>query len=211
MTAQELRDIFYNRYLLEAKKRNIREITLNEKYIAYLMSEAQQDVVRKIPFLESSTTISVISGTYEYDLPVGCGDIKKVVIDNAALDRVTLDELQGVEKSELTPTEYAMKPGNPPKIMFGNAKSGTATVYYYIDTNFYSPSSSDSQDWGGFDGASYTGDLVLPDRYLKAVQYYMLSEIFPGYWDKYIYELNGLKESQASNKTSFNYRINGGI
>ena len=79
---------------------------------------------------------------------------------------------------------------------------------YYPDTGFYQPSGSSDQDWGTFDGSSFDGSILLPNKYLKAVLYYMLGKWISDYEIRYEREIQSLRFSGLQMPTR-RYKIGG--
>ncbi|MFC2135984.1 hypothetical protein ACFLTH_15315 [Bacteroidota bacterium] len=214
MTILEIRDNFVARYRLECMKRGTKLIEIGDKMIAYLISAAQQDVLRKIPMMKDTKSVSLTTGTYKYDLDTNFGDVESVRdSDYGELDRVTVKDLDIIEGTTGAPTQYAIEINdNLPQIYFDAAETGkTITVNFSIVPNFYSPSGSTAQDWGSFDGSTFTGDLIVPDRYLEAIILHMLGQMFIDFKSLYDIEIDSLRDAQITNKTSIAYRFNGGI
>lgn len=198
MTVQQIRDSLVVKYKLECLKRGTKELELGDTLIAQLISEAQQDIVRRHAVIEASGTVSVVSGTYSYDLASNFGQMKTVVLDGAPIEQVTAQELQ--EETGVTtakPTRYAVKIiDDQPQIMVDGSQACTLTYYYNIDTN---PGTL----------ASLTGNLSVPNRYNNAVQYFILAQFFDDIYGKYEAELRSLRESQWTNKRTFKYSMGG--
>jgi len=205
MTLKEISDIFKTRLKLESLKRKTPELTLDEKIIAYYISEAQQDIQMILKVLQSSTNLTLNSSTY-YALPSNFGEHITVYSSTTKLDEISFSEYLQSPSGNY----YAIIAQNGGYSLYTNLQTGTLTVYYYVDTRHYQPSLSSSQSWGDFNGIVYTGSLMLPDRYSKAVILYMLAQIYDEFYVLYNNELQNLRLSRVFSITPyFPYSLGG--
>lgn len=212
MTLSEIRDDIVRRLERECTLRGLPKIKIANKGIAMDISEAQQDIQRRLAVIEDSTTITTVSGTSEYNLPSNFGSIKSVTIANVPLKQVLASDIYNYPASSSEPIEYSLLiSGNTQKIQFYPTPNAelSVVVKFNVDSNFYSPSGASSQDWGTFDGSAFSGNLLLPERYTLALEYYVLSLYLPDYVAKYERELNSLRESQVTSVRPLKYKIAG--
>jgi len=210
MTIKELRDIFYAQYSLQSQIRKMQKIEIADKMLSFFISAAQQDIQRRLSVVESSTDITLGTVSNLYALPSTFGKQKHVYISGYRLEE---KPIVWAEKSNIDGSKgywYAIKVSGHTPYIYCPIQSGTLTIVYHPDLSYYQPSVSASQVWGTFDGAVYSGNLLLPDRYNMAILYHILSQIFPDYYMMYEKELKSLKESrQFSDTDTLGYNLGG--
>ncbi len=230
MTLQEVRDNFVARYKLVTQGKDAPIMQLDDKLIADLISEAQQDIQRRLQVVELNKLINLVNGTNSYSLPTNFGSDKLVLLSDTVsgiskLEASSSNEIYNQIALSDTPTKYAILESGFTQniILYPTPKDSTQsiTVYYYPDTNYFSPSGASSQDWGNFDGNLFSGNLKLPERYYKAIIFYMLAQIIPPiigyrrmlineYQNKYDEELRSLRGSRVSSMSdTINFNIGG--
>jgi len=216
MTLQEIRDNFQARLKVELWKRQMPDPPaelMSDKMTAFYISQAQQDIQRRHSILQSSTSITLVSGTSAYSLPTDFGKVRTVIsIDSGGdldgvLEKISLQELRESETATGTPRKFAISEGATSQIVVypTPSGSGTLTFYYYTSPNYYQHSGVASQDWGSY---PFSGSLKLPAKYSLAVIYSMLSNIFPDFMNLYEKEVGSLRESQLTPR-SLNYHFGG--
>lgn len=210
MLISEIRDIFYAKYSLEIQLRKMQKIEIANKMLSFFISAAQQDIQRRLQVVESSTDITLGTTTNLYALPQTFGKQKHAYIGG---NRLIERPIKEVEQSNLDGSSgywYAIKMSGHTPYIYCPISSGTLTIVYYPDLNYYQPSVSSTQVWGTFNGSVYSGNLILPDRYNMAILYNMLSQIFPDYLALYEKELKSLRESrQFSDTDTLKYNLGG--
>lgn len=204
MTLQDVRDIFINDYKIECVKRNVKEISFNEKQVYLMMHRGLKEVQRKLNILESSTEISLVNGTQTYSLPSDFGNQinVKVLYESSPLflTEVSKDEIDRTI-SDGEPLLYAIYfDGNTGKIKLypTPTNSGTLTITYYKKIVNYSPSS---------DSIDLTETIPLPDEYIELVIIYMLSLLFDDKLEQFTYQARQSK--RVSSVRQIKYDIGG--
>ncbi len=212
MTLNEIRDDYVRSLQREFRKRGQNTPDLIDKSIAMDMSEAFQDVQRRLSVVQGYNTITLEADINVYDLPSNFGKMKKVMFSNLELKEVDYNELMGYVDGEGKPTSYTMYvTGNTQQIIVypKPEQAYTLYIYYYLDLGYYSPSADASQNWGNFDGSIFSGYPKLPERYNKAVKCYMLGLEFPDWEERYERELSSLKQSRVFSMPSKTYSMGG--
>lgn len=183
---------------------------IGDAELSFYISAAQQDIQRRLSVVESSTDITLDSISNLYALPATFGKQKHVYVGDISLEEISIVE---AEKRSLTGDNgawYAIKVTGHYAYIYCPMTSGTLTIVYYPDLNYYQPSLGASQTWGNFNGVVYSGNLMLPDRYNMAILYNMLSQIFPDHLALYEKELRSLRESrQYSSSDTLKYTMGG--
>ena len=210
MLISEIVNIFNAKLALECQLRKTQKIDIAEKMLSFFLSAAQQDIQRRLAVVESSTTITLGTSTNLYALPQTFGKQKHAYIGAYKLEE---KPITWAEQQELDSNEgywYAIKISGHTPYIYCPISSGTLTMIYYPDLNYYQPSVSASQVWGTFNGSVYSGSLILPDRYNMAVLYWMWAQVFPDYYMFYEKELKSLRESrQFSVEETLRYNLGG--
>lgn len=210
MLIKEIRDLFLSTYDIQSQIRGIPKIKIVDKMLSSFISQAQQDIQRRLLVVESYTAITLGTTSVVYNLPTNFGQHKNAIVGSETL----------IEKSsQFIREQIALGSGGNWFGIYqsGNTQqlitpmtSGTLNLYYYPDFRYYQPSVSSSQDWGTFSGIVYTGKLMLPDRYDMAVLYYMLAQVMQDYWALYEKEIRSLRGSRVSSMDSgFGYDLGG--
>lgn len=208
MTLAEIRDLFVTQYKIQSQIREIREIDINNKILASFISQAQQDIQRRLLVSESYADLTLTAN--EADLPGDFGYHKIAYIGDTILTQKTSDFIRQQIAKGNTGDWYAIyQAGNTQKILT-TYSTGTLRIYYYPDFLYYRPLLSSTQDWGTFSGIAFSGKLMIPDRYNMAVIYYMLSQVIPDYYNIYEKEIRSLKSSRVSSMSdAFSYDLGG--
>lgn len=184
--------------------------TIGDAEISFYISAAQQDIQRRLSVVESSTDITLDSLSNLYALPATFGKQKHAYVGDTVLEEISLMEAERRSLSGDYGAWYAIKVTGHSAHIYCPMTSGTLTVVYYPDLNYYQPSLGASQVWGSFNGVVYSGNLMLPDRYDMAILYNMLSQIFPDHLSLYEKELRSLRESrQFSSSDTLKYTMGG--
>jgi len=210
MTIKELRDLFYAKYSLDIQLRKMQKIDIADKMLSFFISAAQQDIQRRLSVIESSTDITLGTTTNLYALPVTFGKQKHAYIGNNRLEEKPIIWAEQANVSNISGYWYAIKISGHTPYIYCPISSGTLTIVYHPDLSYYQPSVSASQVWGTFSGVTYSGNLLLPNRYNMAILYHVLSQIFPDYLSLYEKELKSLRESrQFSGTDTLGYNLGG--
>lgn len=202
MLISEIRDAFIVKLKLECLKRKVDYPELNNKVIAFLISEAQQDIQSKLDVITGSKTYTLVAGANAYNCPNDFGKLKWAMLGDYPLDVVSDYQILNYSFFEGSPIQIAQYVnGNTPQILiYPTPTDGTETftIYYSVDTLYYQPSGVTDQGWGDFDGTTFSNKLLLPDKYNKAVQLYLLAQIFDDFNAKYQDELLSLRGNQSA-------------
>lgn len=210
MTIKEIRDLFLSTYEIQSQVRGTGQIKIVDKMLASFISQAQQDIQRRLLVVESSVDITLSTTTNVHSLPSNFGKHKHAYIGDMLLEEKPGRFIR--EQLALGNSGYwygIYQQGNTQQIIVP-LTSGTVTLFYYPDFRYYMPSVSSSQDWGTFSGTVFSGKLLLPDRYDMAVLYYMLAQVIPDYWSLYEKEMRSLRGSRISSMDDgFSYELGG--
>jgi len=201
MLIQEIRSAFLTRYKRISFQRDLKVQQLNDAEIAFMISEAQQDIQKRVDVVTGTSAITLVAGQNVYNCPSDFGKLKYATINNYPLDVVSEYDVLARTAESGTPVEVAQYiVGNTAQILV-NPKPDSATtlnIYYSVDMNYYQPSGATSQGWGDFSGTSFSGKLLLPDKYDRAVYLFMLAQFFDDYELKYKEEIISLRGNQAA-------------
>ena len=210
MVIKELRDLFLAQYEIQSQVRGTGQIKIVDKVLASFISQAQQDIQRRLLVVESSVDITLTTTTYVHSLPSNFGQHKHAYCSNMLLEERSERFIREQITSGNSGFWYGIyQQGNTQQIIT-SLTSGTVTLFYYPDFRYYQPSLGSTQDWGNFSGTVYTGKLLLPDRYDMAVLYYMLAQVIPDYWGLYEKEIRSLRGSRISSMDDgFGYELGG--
>lgn len=209
MTLAELKDQFNALYSIECKKRAIEKIPLGNKEIAFFISSSQQDIQRRLAVVTVSYDIT-LTGTSLYDLPSNFGNDLTATCAGVVLAKKPVKWMRELIAQSLAGDYYSIYVSGNTQQLLTTVTSGTLTIYYHPDFNYYRPSLGSSQDWGNFSGIAYSGKLLVPDRYDMAVLYRMLGFLFPDYLTMYEKELRSLRESRVgSTEDAMNWSFGG--
>lgn len=210
MTITEVRDQFYSKYSLECLKRNVRKITIGDKQLAFMISEAQQDIQRRLSVVETYTTIILSDDSNTYALPANYGKNNHAYISGILLEEKPVRWIREQVTLGNSGYWYGIYVSGNTQYLMCPITSGTLTLYYHPDLRYYQPSLSTSQNWGSFSGTAFSGKLILPDRYDRAILLFLLSQIFDDYFSMYREELKSLRESREfSSDNAVGYSLGG--
>ena len=217
MNVQEVRDLFVAEYKIECSKRGIPQIDINDKIIASWISRAQQDLGDRLNLLLTYQDVSLVATSVftAYPLNSNFGQIERAEIQGQKLDIVNADEIDT--------TSTTLQQGLPAKVAVYNNSAGTyylitdplpsqaytLRVWYKINTLYYAPSDSAGQNWGTFDGVSFTGDLKIPEKYIEGILLWMKSQWFAEFKNEY--EMYIINQKSMAGRTSAQpgYRLGG--
>lgn len=196
MKLSELVDQFRALYLIESQERQIPKIPLGNKELAFLISASQQDIQRRLAVVTVSQDI-VLTGVNLYNLNSNFGNDITAVCGGTVLSKKPVKWIREMIAQSIAGDYYAIYVSGNTQQLLTTVASGTLTIYYHPDFNYYRPSLGGSEDWGTFNGITYSGKLLIPDRYDMAVLYRMLAFIFPDFLALYEKELRSLRESRV--------------
>lgn len=210
MLISEIRDLFVAQYKIQSQVRDLKQIEIPEKLLGSFISQAQQDIQRRLLVVESSVDIALSTSSNVHSLPSNFGLHKHAYVGQNLLDEKSARFIREQIAQGNSGYWYAIyQQGNTQQILTP-LTSGTLTLFYYPDFRYYQPSVSSSQDWGTFNGTVFSGKLLLPDRYDMAILYYMLSQVIPDYYQLYEKEIRSLRSSRvASFDDGFSYQFGG--
>lgn len=214
MILSELVDSFLTEYKLETIKRNVPQIDLAPKLMAYLLSVAVNDIQKNFGVIELSSTVSLIAGTDKYNLTSSTMSIKKVMIGDQELTQKSTEYLESQPSTNSTPTYYSIlySAAIPKLWVYPNpVNADTLTVYFTSNYNLYSVSGVTAQDFGSFDGKSFTGNTVFPTQYDKLLILGMLKQLFRDIEADYLKEQRVLKARQFNGESLATYKMTGVI
>ena len=132
------------------------------------------------------------------------------MVSGAILAKKSVQWLREKMAGSLSGDYYSIYPSGNRSYILTPVSTGTLTIYYHPDFNYYRPSLGGTEDWGTFDGVTYSGKLLIPDRYDMAVLYKMLAFMFPDFIPMYEKELRSLRESRVgSTEDTFMWSFGG--
>ena len=211
MLIKEIYEQFIVKCKIETIKRGVPYFDIGTKETAFLISEAQQDIQKRLDVIIGTYAISTVSGTKLYSCPEDFGKLKFGMIGDNPIEidsEYNLLTNQPIDGNVSKMATYTA--GNTPQILVYPTPTSIVTlnIYYSVDTNYYQPSNPADQVWGGFGGEAFVGKLLLPDKYNKAVLLYLLSQIYDDFETKYDKEILSLKGYQAAGsplRLSYNF------
>ena len=210
MLIKEIRDLFLGQYDIQSQVRGIPKIKIVDKMLASFISQAQQDIQRRLLVVETYTSITLGTTSTVYNLPSNFGQHKHAIVGSETLVEKPSRFIREQIALGSGGNWYAIYQAGNTQQLLTPLTSGTLTLYYYPDFRYYQPSVASSQDWGTFSGIVFTGKLMIPDRYDMAVLYYMLAQVMPDYWNLYEKEIRSLRGSRVSSMDeSFGYNLGG--
>lgn len=216
MTLSEVIDLFTVKYKLEVAKRNVKELQIDSKMKAVLVSEAIQNARRETKEFQKYTDVTLVNAQFDYALPTDFGFLSFVEV--AGQDHLTILSTEQLEQSiqdqnaQSSQTNPILTPqsgqisyncsvysdGTTTYIKFDGTPLANPRVWYYPKSSMYSPSASSAQSWGTFDGSTFSGNFVLSDYYVPPVIEYMLSQIFDDRKPLYDKAINDLKQMRLT-------------
>lgn len=201
MLIQEISSAFLTRYKRISFQKDLKVQQLNKAEIALMISEAQQDIQKRMDVVTGTNAITLVAAQNAYNCPSDFGKLKFATISGNVLDIVSDYNVLTALAEVGTPVQCAQYViGNTPKILVNPTPEAVETlnIYYSVDMGYYQPSGATSQGWGDFSGTAFSGKLLLPDKYDRAVNLFMLAQFFDEYELKYRDEILSLKGNQAA-------------
>uniref|UniRef100_A0A6H1ZQ98 Uncharacterized protein n=1 Tax=viral metagenome TaxID=1070528 RepID=A0A6H1ZQ98_9ZZZZ len=213
MKLNELISAFKNKYWLECSLRKVTEIDFKAKHLALMLSEVFADIQKRLGVIEATTTETSVSGTAVYDLTSSFMTIKSVSYGNTPLDKVSTSWIKTInaetETVTGTPTKYAiLYEDNVPQLyLYPTPASSGDDIIIQSESNFnlYSPTAV-SNDFGTFNGTTFSGDTTIPTQYDLAIILGMMQQVFPDYNTLYEREMSMLRIKQY-NGEKFEYKL----
>lgn len=199
MTLQEVVDSFEVMAKLEYVKRDMTPILVPKKLVAFWLSQGIKDLAKKVKEAQTYQDITLVTDTFEYALATDFGSLVMIEIAGGdKLDIVSLEQLEqrtqngNAQQSSSSPSYdpttgitatsgavyFKGTTAPAPYIRFDGTPAVNPRIWYYKSWFLYSPSATPTNNFGTFDGFSFTGNFVLMDDYVAAVHEYMLSKIF---------------------------------
>lgn len=219
MLTKEVRDEFVIEYELECQKRNVPRIELGDKILASWIASGQQKIADSLKILVRYTDIEYEAMTEftTYGLPDDYGSFigtePKLTVKGIT-DLTTLaQEGETLDSGEIDSIAI-YHDGDGYKVGFMNlpSSSGTIRIWYSINPLYYSPSSGKNQEWGTFDGTTFSGYLRIPDKYKDLLILFMLGKCFDDKKQEFIYELQSfVSNSGSTSKDEICYTAIGGF
>lgn len=202
MKLQEVADDFIFRHKLQCEEIGRPYKKLNENMVAMLISKGQQDVQRRLGILQKTATLSISSGDSSVNLPDDCGRLRQVFISDTPMVKVSATDIAANLTDTGQPCNYSEIIDNATKKILLQPtadKDYTATIFYIVSPNIFSPSQDPDQDWGQlYQDGKYYGDFKLTDQYEEAVILWGLSRIFANVIPLYAAEIASLRNSYAA-------------
>ncbi len=205
-------------YKTQCMLRRVNYVDFGNKQYALWLSAGMEKTQRRVLATKNYNDLAVNGTIADYSLITDLnitdfGHDIRVQYNNNDLDRVSAEDIPNpTDPVSGDPTMYAIySKGTDVRIKFDTPPSTDTLprLWYYRNTFLYSPSGVSAQSWGTFDGTTFSGDFALEDRYVTAVQHYVLGQIFPEYLGMYEIDIEELKESSANSYTPKTYNIGG--
>lgn len=210
-TIKEFRDLFVAEYMFECQKRGISRIEMPDGLIAAWMAEAQQNINIRLKPIQKYQDVAILTGATDYALNTDFGKPIKAYLGDAdgviGDTEISLENAGDLLRTDITGNKVAIF-WDPTNSVYYLRTSPTPTenyyirVWYYADTLWYSPSGSVAQGWGIFDGSTFSGNFMIPDKYQMLVKYYLMGKAFS---DMGEYEKN-LSILRVNNANTHNFK-----
>jgi hypothetical protein len=205
MTLDEVRNLIIAEYKFEAQKRGVKPLVVRNRMLAAFLSEAQQDIASRVQPLTTYEDVTLVADTAEYAFTAtNFGTPIRAEIDGDAIDLESINNLPttGTAASGTTTRVAIFATANVYKVRVYPTPGAAATlrIWFHPDTLWYAPSGTTAQDWGSFDGSTFTGDMKVPDKFLGAIKYFVLGKFFDDIMVKYEREVSKLKSTRGDSK-----------
>lgn len=197
-------------------KHQVKELDLQDKMIAMWMSSGQQEIVDRLKLLETYYDLTYAAQTVFTPISLAAiTDFGKLLRTEPVLDIVSINDLStynGVDSVDQGEVDSiaVWHDGTAYKAGLSNLPSaaGTVRLWYQKSTGFYAPSGVAAQNWGTFDGSTFTGNLKIPEKYLDLLIQYMLGRIFPDMKQEYETMLQRLRGDPITTfKSEIDYNL----
>ena len=212
MILSEIIYAFEVKHKIECAKRVVKEIDLNAKIKALMLSEVTSDIQKRFGAIELTATYDSVGGTSAYSISSQLINPKVVKFSDIVLEKTTTEWIKKQSSQTGQPYKYAiLQEGATAQLLLFPTPDISETDVIYIQANYnfglYSPNAGNSQDFGVFNGSVFSGNLTLPQQYEKAIILGMLKQIFADIEVQYERELALLKVLQY-NGEKFEYDFN---
>ena len=199
-------------YKLECLKRDVREIGINAKMKALMLSKVVSDIQKRLGVIEATATYDSVAGSATYSISSRLINPKVVKYGDAVLEKTTTEWIKRQPAQTGLPYKYAiLQEGATANLYLYPIPDSDGTDNILLQGNFnlglYSPDAGSSQDFGVFDGSTFSGNLTLPQQYEQAILLGMMKQMFRDFEPDYEREMNMLKVLQY-NGESFEYEFN---
>lgn len=218
LTLQEIRDEFVVEYKLIVTQRDLKQIDFGNKIIASWIASGQQKIADKLKVLIKYVDIYYDEMTefYTFGLPDDYGGF---ISTDPQLKQVSISQLNTQVQEDETLTQGEIHSiaiyhdGDGYKLGFMDlpTSAGRFRLWYSVNPLYYSPSAGSNQDWGNFDGSTFSGNLVIPDKYKDLLILFMLGKCFDDKKQEFENELiRSAGMSGATSKDEIEYTPIGG-
>lgn len=145
MTLKDVFDLFKQRLEIEYFKRGVfNHLQLSPRMIAYFLSQAQQEIQRRLNIVQSYQIINLVDGTNTYSLPTKFGTFKAAMINNCNVKYESFDEIIKQPYRKALPTlcnVFYDEEGEKKLIVYPTPNANAVMyVYYYVDPNMFKAS-----------------------------------------------------------------------
>lgn len=212
MILSELIYAFEAQYKLECLKREVKEIMINAKMKALMLSTTVSDIQKRLGVIEATATYDSVAGTSAYSISSKFINPKVVKYGDTVLTKTTTEWIKKQPTQTGAPYKYAiLQEGATANLYLFPIPDSAGTDNILLQGNFnlglYSPNAGSSQDFGVFNGSTFSGNLTLPVQYEQAILLGMMKQMFKDIQPEYDREMNMLKVLQY-NGESFEYGFN---
>ena len=212
MILSEIIFAFEADYKFECFKRDVKEIIINAKFKALMLSKIVSDIQKRLGVIELTATYNSIAGSSAYSISSKLINPKVVKFGDYVLEKTTTEWIKKQTIQTGQPYKYAiLQEGATANLYLFPVPdiAGTDNIFLQANYNFglYSPNAGSSHDFGAFDGSDFSGNLTLPQQYEQAILLGMMKQIFKEFEVDYEKEMNLLKVIQY-NGEGFEYGFN---
>ena len=205
LSIREIRDNFVTEYKLLCTIRNVNEISIGDKVLASWIASGQQEICDRLKVIMKPYDLyyDAMNEFFTYGLPDDWGGLigtdPQMEFDNAMNLPTIAQPGYTLEKGDVRKiTIY--NDGNGYRVILSPLpiSSGIIRFWYTVNPLHYSPSAGSSQDWGSFDGSTFSGSLPLPDKYKDLLVLFMLGKCFGDKKQEFEFRLESFKGNSAS-------------
>lgn len=211
MTLNSLIYAFKNDYEIQCLLREIKPIPFRFKQIAMFLSKVVSDVQKRFGVIEASFTATSVNGSASYSISASFMEPKVVLFDSIPLEKKSMRWIKEQYAQSGTPMYYAIQYTDRTAKLYLYPTPDSDDLDIVIQCNYnynlYDPTDS-TNDFGTFDGTTFSSNTVLPTQYDNVLLLGMLNQIFPDYKLKYEEECSLLRVKQY-NGEKFTYDFGG--
>ena len=214
MKLSELIYSFDMDYLLECSKRNAKRIDFTNPHKALMLSKAVSDIQKNFGVIECSLQMITQTGNNLYGLSNSFMVVKSVIYNGYPLQKTTTEDILSSVSPNSSPTKYTIQylDDTASLLLYPTPANNTDTILVQgvFDYTLYSPSTNNN-DFGKFDGSTFSGNTVFPSQYDRLILLGMQKQIFNDIEEEYRREKLLLMAKQFNGQNLNEYRMTGVI